>query len=405
MTMLHHRASARLLLPLAAITLWLASIGCERISHATRLLGKTTAQPTVATKASGSASPAALNNPGTSPWAKNVHDRAASAIQTALAEPRGSEEWLALGKNRLIPVVSDLERHLTRAQNAFDAHDNRLLASELRAAARIVQPANGIPLNEAPRPDLVSAAKNLNQLATQAESAVPSAELLAMNVAGAYDASMQAGLPSMRADQWRAIDHYPLIHLAAARSALPKDAKLAALELRKAESYMNIDAARANGAARKSLRAEIDELSTLADKIGAGKAKEPSEIDRANLHASQALAELYYQNAKDAWQKHDAVGSAQWLTESVCDLREALKSAGVTMDSNATRILAAAEKFAASIQNNAQVDANQMDRQIDQTGVELRRLVALAKITPEKSARMATLTPQTGAQSHVSPHN
>ena len=388
-----HLYSAHCMLSTVAVALFLVPLSCNRQPPATHPSSKTTTQSNKPAAAAASVNPAAV----------------AQAIRAALAKnasvkPAESEQWIVGDNERFIPVVSSLEQHLLRAQEAQDRHNNKLIAIELRAAAGSLQPQHK-NLIEPVKPDLLAATKNLNQLATQAEAGKTNTQMLMKASTAAYDADMQNGLPTLQTDQWRNIYRYPMAHFTAARAALSKDVKVATTELRKAKSYLDISAARANGTSRMSLDSRSVDIGSLANQVSEGKVKDPKELDRVASDSARALSDFYYHKSRDAWQKHDAVTTAQWLTASIYNLRQSMYVSGKTFESSETNTLAAAETFAGNIHTNNNVDAKEMDKQLDQTGTELRKLVAMAKSASERSARVATLARPANAKPGATSHN
>jgi hypothetical protein len=94
----------------------------------------------------------------------------------------------------------NLEQHLDCAEEAQKSRNNLLVASERRAAARLLQPKHTNTIDSV-RPDVLAAAKNLNQLATQAEAGKTNMQMLMKAFITAYDADLQHGLLTMRTDQ------------------------------------------------------------------------------------------------------------------------------------------------------------------------------------------------------------
>ncbi len=375
-----HLYSAHCMLSTVVVALFVGPLSCNKQPNPTHPLSKTSAQSNT-------------NKPMVAPPSVN------SAAKTA-----ESEKWILGNNERFIPVVSNLEQHLFRAQTAQNSHNNQLVAIELRAAADSLQPQHK-NLIEPIKPDLVAATKNLNQLAIQAESGKTNTQMLMKASVAAYDADLQNGLPTMQTEQWLKTYDQPIARITAARAMLPKDVKGAATELRKAKAYLDIDMARASGTFRQSLNAKNRELGALSDQVAMSKVKDPKELDRTATDVTRTLSELYYHNSKDAWQKHDAVTTAKWLTAAIYNLQQSIHVSGMTIDSSAANALAAAETFARSINSSNNVDAKEMDRQLDETGAELRKLVARVQSASDKSARVANMTRPLGEHSNAAKQN
>ncbi len=385
--------SAHYMLSTAAAALLLGPLSCNRQPQATHALSKTAIQSNKPAAAAAGASPATV-----------THAIKETLTKNASVNPAEPEQWIIGDNERIIPVVSSLEQHLLGAQEAQNSHNDKLIALELRAAAGSLQPERKNLIAPA-KPDLLAATKNLNQLASQAEAGKTSMQILMKASIAAYDADMQNGFFTMQPDQWRKIYRYPMAHFTAARAALSKDMKVATTELRKVKSYLDVNAARANGTTRMSLDSRSVDIGNLANQVSEGKVKDPKELDRVATDAARALSELYYHNSQDAWQKHDAVTSAQWLTASIYNLRQSIDVSGMTIASSETNVLAATEAFAGSIHSNSNVDAKEMDNQLAQTGMELKKLVAMAKTTSQKSARVATLARSANAKPGTTSRN
>jgi 6,7-dimethyl-8-ribityllumazine synthase len=392
MVIAQHMNSARCTFSTAVVALFLGPLCCNRQDQATHPLSKSATQLSKITPA-----PAGIKSAATEAISSSVAKIASNKQDT-------TEQWLIGSDERPIPVVGNLEQHLIRAEEAQKSRNNLLVASELRAAARVLQPERSTTI-EPVKADVLAAAKNLNQLATQAEAGKTNVQILTKASITAYDADLQHGVFTMQNDQWLKTYRQPITHFVAARAALPRDPKLAIAELRKAKAYVDIDAARTSGTFHMPLSAKSLEIGSLVSQVAAGKVKESKDIDHVAAETAQALTDVFYHNAKDAWQKHDAVTSAQWLTATIYNLQQAMSEAGTNIDSNGANILTAAENFAEGIRNNKNVDAREMDKQLDQTGAEMRKLIAIVHATTDKSAKVATLTHPSSSQSPTTRHD
>jgi hypothetical protein len=84
-----------------------------------------------------------------------------------------------------------------------------------------------------------------------------------------------------------------------------KDYKAAAIDIRKAASYLRLEAGRAGGEAQQELDSSVAQLDTLAASVEKGALKDEQSMTKAFAEADHALALEHRSRAAEAWARKE----------------------------------------------------------------------------------------------------
>lgn len=242
------------------------------------------------------------------------------------------QDWVIYDDTTYTPVVDDLSRHLDAARKAFDAKDRKKAATELRAAADELKREAGRAIRE--EMPLVNQDKAL--LAQDTKFARDTARRMhasALKVRSAASA-VESGRIKTKADLDKAIDKaaradmerrwlvtdvtrwYPVTeepqqHFTAAVAAYArKDYRAAAAEIRKAQSYLRLEAGRASGKVGQELDGSVAQLGKVATSVEKGALKDEQSMAKAFAKAEHALALEHRSKAAESWlrKEYDKAG-------------------------------------------------------------------------------------------------
>jgi hypothetical protein len=228
---------------------------------------------------------------GTSPFAGALviptpHEKtAAPAGQPALA-PRSPDSWIVYDDATYTPVVDAVSRHLDAARKAFDAKDDKMAAREMRAVAEELR----LQADRARKDDLsvVKSDEALLAADVQAEKDTIKRMNASALKASAAAAAIESGKIKSKADldmainkaaradlehrwlvsdvaTWYPVTEEPQRHFTdAVAASASNDYKSAAADVRKATSFLRLEAGRATGDAKQELHSSIVQLDKLA---------------------------------------------------------------------------------------------------------------------------------------------
>lgn len=229
-------------------------------------------------------------------------------------------------------MLDALSRHLAAARKAFDAKDNKKAAGELHAAADELK-SQAARAGKQER-SLVNADKALLAADTQsAQDTVKRLNASAQEVSSAA-AAVDSGKIKTKADLDKAIDKaaradmehrwlitdvttwYPVSeepqrHFTDAVAAYAKhDYKAAATDIRKATSYLRLEAGRASGEAERALDSSIAQLDALAAAAEKGAVKHEQSTAKVFAKVNHTLALAHRSKAAEYWarKQYDKAG-------------------------------------------------------------------------------------------------
>ncbi len=251
----------------------------------------------------------------------------APAATKAPIPTKAPEDWIIYDDTTYTPVVDDVSRHLDAARKAFDAKDNKKAATELRAVADELkqQAARAGKEDRA----LVKADKAMAAADTKfAQDTVKRMNAAALKVSSAA-AAIESGKIKTRAELDKAIDKtaranmerrwlvadvttwYPVTeepqrHFTdAVAGYAKKDYKAAATDIRKATSYLRLEAGRASGEAKQELDSSVAQLDALAASVEKGAVKDEQSMTKAFAKADHALALQHRSMAGESWARKE----------------------------------------------------------------------------------------------------
>ncbi len=237
------------------------------------------------------------------------------------------EDWIIFDDITYTPVVDDVSRHLDAARKAFDAKDDKKAAAELRATADDLkqQAARAGKADQAlVVADKVLVAedtktardtmKRLNASALKVRSAATGIESGKIKTEADLDKAIDK---AARADierrwlvtdvtTWYPVSEEPQRHFTDAAAAYAKkDYRAAATDIRKATSYLRLEAGRATGAARQELERSVAQLDMLAASVEKGAVKDEQSMTKAFARADHALALGHRSKAVESWARKE----------------------------------------------------------------------------------------------------
>jgi hypothetical protein len=237
------------------------------------------------------------------------------------------EDWIIFDDITYTPVVDDVSRHLDAARKAFDAKDDKKAAAELRAVADDLkqQAARAGKADQAlVVADKVLVAedtkiardtmKRLNASALKVSAAATAIESGKIKTEADLDKAIDK---AARADierrwlvtdvtTWYPVSEEPQRHFTDAAAAYAKkDYRAAATDIRKATSYLRLEAGRATGAARQELERSVAQLDMLAASVEKGAVKDEQSMAKAFARADHALALGHRSKAVESWARKE----------------------------------------------------------------------------------------------------
>ncbi len=266
---------------------------------------------------------------------------AAAIVQPAPAATKApiltkaSQDWIVYDSTSYTPVVDDVSRHLDAARKAFDAKDNKKAAAEMHAvadalklqAARAGRDNSALVTEDKAllaadtkfAQDTRDTIKRMNASALKvsaAAAAIDSGKIrtkadLDQAIDKAARADMERRWLISDATTWYPVSEEPQRHFTDAAAAYArKDYKAAATDIRKASSYLRLEAGRATGGAKQELDGSVAQLDTLAASVEKGAVKDEQSMAKAFAKAEHALALEHRSKAAESWarKKYDQAG-------------------------------------------------------------------------------------------------
>jgi hypothetical protein len=256
----------------------------------------------------------------------------APAANKALITTKAPEDWIIYDDITYTPVVDNVSQHLDAARKAIATKDDKKAAAELRAVADDLkqQAARAGKADQA----LVQADRALVAADTKAgQDAMKRLDASALKVSSAA-AAVERGKIKTKADLDKAIDKvaraemehrwlvtdvttwYPVSEepqrqfTDAVAAYARKDYKAAAADIRKATSYLRLEASRATGDAKQELDSSIAQLAKLAIPVEKGEVTDEQSLTKAFAKANHALALEHRSRAAGSWvrKEYDKAG-------------------------------------------------------------------------------------------------
>ena len=250
---------------------------------------------------------------------------AAAAPAKAPIVAKAPIEWIQFDDLSVTPVIDDVSSHLAAARAALASKDNAKAAQAMHAAARALQ-AQGDRAAKLDRQraavDLKAAKEvHLKMSALTHRLDKAAAQIKAGKLSGttAFDKTIGK---AQRADlerrwlvsdvsTWYPVAEEPQRHFGAAvEDYAKKDYKAAATEVRKAASYVRLEAARAVGDVKTGLDAANADLERTAAALDKGALNAQKDMEKTFAGADHALALAHRARAAESWARknYDQVG-------------------------------------------------------------------------------------------------
>ncbi|MEO8340259.1 MAG: hypothetical protein ABI604_11165 [Nitrospirota bacterium] len=246
----------------------------------------------------------------------------AAAASVAIQSPT---DWIAYEDMTYTPVADAVSLHLAAARKAFEAKDHKKAAAEMRATADELKRQGA----RAAKADTARAQAEM----TLAHDTATRMDLTAKKITAAA-AALESGKIKTQADldkaldkaaradmehrwlvtdvtTWYPVSEEPQRHFGSALEAYAKkDYHAAATEIRKATSYLRLEAGRATSEAKQTLETSVAELDTLAASLEKETVKDEKTLVTAFTHSNYALSLAHHAKAAESWtrKEYDKVG-------------------------------------------------------------------------------------------------
>ena len=247
--------------------------------------------------------------------------QAASTPSTADSQPSLTADqkpigWIEFDDATVTPVLDDFSIHLAAARTALAQKDHAQAAKALRAASQELA-AQAARVDELDRQraaaDLERAYETkvrLMALTKKLDTAADQVEAGKLSTTTALDQTLDQ---AARADlerrwlvtdvtTWYSVTDKPQQHFLAAMDAfVQKNYQKAADEVRKAEAYVRLNAARASGQAKAGLNAANVELEKTAQALDQGTLQSEQDLAKVFAQTNHALALAHRTQAAESW--------------------------------------------------------------------------------------------------------
>jgi len=277
-------------------------------------------------------------------------------------------DWIAYEDMTYTPVADEISRRLAAARKAFDAKDHKKAAEEMRALADELKKQGA----RAAKADTARAKAEM----TLAHDTATRMDLTAKKVTAAAVAlengkiTTQADLDkaldkAARADMerrwlvtevttWYPVSEEPQRHFGSALEAyVKKDYQAAATEIRKATSYLRLEAGRASSEAKQALESSVAELDTLAASVEKDAVKEEKALVTAFTHSNHALALAHRAKAAESWVHKEYDKAGYELKAAAHGLESAASWAGAEAKTGAAAAVAETKALGAKLASGA----------------------------------------------------
>lgn len=242
-------------------------------------------------------------------------------------QTKAPEDWIIYDETTYTPVVDAVSRHLNAARKAFDAKDNKKAAAEMHAVA------HELKLQAARAKKEGRSLVNADKATMAADRKVTQDTIKRMNASALKVSSaakaIESGKITKRADLDKAIDKatradmehrwlisdvtiwYPVSEepqrhfMDAIEAHAKKDYEAAATDIRKATSYLRLEASRASGETKQELESSVAQLDALAASVEKGAVKDAQSMAKAFAKANQALAREHLSKAVESWTRKE----------------------------------------------------------------------------------------------------
>jgi hypothetical protein len=341
----------------------------------------------------------------TAEFAGLTYAQAAKAPAAPVADPAASkttmstkspEDWIIYDDETYTPVVDDVSRHLDAARKAFDAKDTKKAAVAMRAVADDLT-------RQAARAEKQNAAvvkSDQARLAADTTYAQDTAKRMNASAATIMSAaaSIESGQIKTRADLDKAIDRatradmdrrwlisdlttwYPVTeepqrHFTnAVANYARKDYRAAATDIRKATSYLRLEAGRATGEPKLELERSVAQLDTLATSVEKGAVKDEHAMANAFASADHALAVEHRAKATESWARKDYDKAGYELKAAAFGLESAASWTGGEAEAGASATVAEARALGEKLASGSAWTRDEVTKGLDALGHSIDEL-------------------------------
>ena len=255
------------------------------------------------------------------PAASTIH--ATPAPATAPVTIQSPTDRISYEDTTYTPVADEIIQHLDAARRAFGVKDNKKAAAEMRTVAdklkeqavRAVKADRSGGKAEKKRAQATATRIDLAaEKVTSAAAALERGEITTeADLDKVIDAAVRAQPRWLVTDVtiWIPVSEQPQRHFGGALEAQAKqDYQAAATEIRKATSYVRLEAGRTTNETKKALEKSAAELDTLAVSVEQEALKDATALVKAFAHSNYALAVAHRVKAAESWvrQEHGKAG-------------------------------------------------------------------------------------------------
>ena len=292
-------------------------------------------------------------------FAETTKTPAAPTAQATPATPtvtiQSPTDWIIYEDRTYTPVADEISRRLAAARKAFVDKDNKKAAAEMRAvadelreqAARAAKADTTrakaemkLAQDTAKRMDLT--AKKVTAAAVALERGKIKTQADLDKVIGkAARGDMERRWLVTDVTNWYPVSEEPQRHFGSAIEAYAKkDYQAAATEIRKATSYVRLEAGRATGDAKQALQSSVAELDTLAASVEKDALKDATALEKAFTHSNYALALAHHVKAAESWTRKEYDKAGYELKAAAHGLESAAGWAGAESKAGASAAVA-----------------------------------------------------------------
>ena len=282
----------------------------------------------------------------------------ATAASTPVT-PKAPTDWIEYDDATYTPVVDDVSKHLAEARAALTSKDNAKAAESMQAAARALQAqaeraakmdqhraAADMKLARDTHIRMAALVRKLDAAAAQVKAGkVTTTAQLDKTLDKAARADLERRWLVTDVTTWYPVADEPQRHFGAAAEAVAKkDYKAAAAEVRKGESYLRLESARAVGDVKKELNAADAQLDKMARGLDKGVIETETQMHKSFADANHALALAHRAKAAESWSAKTYDQTGYELKAAAQDLESAAAwtgaeaktaAAGATADARA----------------------------------------------------------------------
>ena len=277
------------------------------------------------------------------------------AAATASVTIQSPTDWISYEDMTYTPVADEISRRLAAARKAFDAKDNKKAAAEMRAVADELkkQGARAAKADKArAKAETTLAqdtAKRMNLTAKKVTAAAAALESGKITTQADLDKALdQAARADMErrwlvtdVTTWYSVSEEPQRHFGRALEAyVKKDYQAAAKEIRKATSYLRLEAGRATNEAKQAIESSVAELDTLAVSVEKETVKDEKTLVTAFTHSNYALSLAHRAKAAESWARKEYDKAGYELKAAAHGLENAAGWAGAEAKTGAAAAVA-----------------------------------------------------------------